>query len=83
MALGMPEGTGSGGGGMSSERLTGDWLKGYVGDRLYDCLRCCKTGMTHDATYRHEVFECERRPGRGAAKVGVDGHDLRGSSGCD
>lgn len=77
----MPEGSGGDGGRVSSERLTGDWLKGYVGDRLYACLRCGKTGMTHDATYSHEVFECERRPECGAAKVGVDGHHLRGGPG--
>lgn len=67
---------------MSCDRLTAEWLKGYVGDWLYDCLRCGKTGMTHDAMYRHAVFDCnKRRPECGAAKVGMDGHHLRGGPG--
>ena len=42
---------------MSSERLVGVWLKGYVGDRLYRCRRCGREGLTHDETYRHWL-EC-------------------------
>lgn len=63
---------------MSSERLVGDWLKGYVGDRLYACERCGKDGFTHDQKYKHALFECQpRRLDGGATKVGVDGHHLR------
>lgn len=48
---------------MSSERLVGKWLEGYVGDRLYRCGRCGKEGFTHDQKYKQELFECaERRP---------------------
>ncbi len=48
---------------MSSERLVGEWLKGYVGDRLYACARCGQAEFTHDQKYRHELFDCkERRP---------------------
>lgn len=46
---------------MSSERLVGEWLKGYVGDRLYRCERCGKEGFTHDEKYKHELFECSER----------------------
>lgn len=46
---------------MSSDRLAGDWLKGYVGDQLYICLRCKQEGFTHDQKYRHEMFECTWR----------------------
>lgn len=48
---------------MSSDRLVGDWLKGYLGDRLYECPKCGETGMLHDEKYRHELFECPKRPG--------------------
>lgn len=48
---------------MSSERLTGKWLEGYVGDKLYRCARCGREGFTHDQKYKHELFECKgRRP---------------------
>lgn len=50
---------------MSSERLTGEWLEGYVGDRLYRCERCGQEGFAHDQKYRHELFECVK--GRPAA----------------
>lgn len=46
---------------MSSDRLTAEWLKGYVGDRLYPCQRCGKEGFTHDQKYKHDVFECQKR----------------------
>lgn len=45
---------------MSSERLTPEWLKGYVGDRLYRCERCGKEDMRHDEKYKHDVFECSK-----------------------
>lgn len=61
MALGMPEGTGGDGGDMSSDRLAGEWLKHYVGDRLYRCERCGKEGFTHDQKYKHDVFDCSKR----------------------
>lgn len=48
---------------MSSDRLVGDWLEGYVGDRLYDCPRCGREGFTHDEKYRHDCFECPKRKG--------------------
>lgn len=46
---------------MSSERLVGEWLTGYVGDRVYRCAWCGKDGFTHDQKYRHELFECPKR----------------------
>lgn len=46
---------------MSSERLVGEWLKQYVGDRLYRCKQCGQEGFTHDQKYKHELFECEGR----------------------
>lgn len=46
---------------MSSDRLAGDWLNWYVGDKLYRCERCGKEGFTHDQKYRHELFECKGR----------------------
>ena len=62
MALGMPKNAaGDVGDLMGSERLVGEWLKGYVGDRLYRCARCGKEGFTHDQKYKHELFECLKR----------------------
>lgn len=46
---------------MSSDRLVGEWLKGYLGDRLYGCPRCGATGFTHDEKYKHELFDCPKR----------------------
>lgn len=46
---------------MSSDRLAGDWLKGYVGDKLYRCERCGKEGFTHDQKYKHDCFDCQKR----------------------
>lgn len=64
---------------MSSDRLVGTWIKGYMGDRLYACAQCGKADLTHDQTYRHALFECKpRRPDGGATKVGMDGYHLRG-----
>ena len=57
----MPEGAAGDGGGMSSDRLVGEWLKHYVGDQLYPCQRCGKEGFTHDQKYKHELFECPKR----------------------
>jgi len=56
---------------MSCDRLTPEWLEGYIGDRLYNCPRCGKTDMRHDETYRHELFECPDRPGGSASSQNV------------
>lgn len=70
LSAGEPRAAGCAGGGVSADRLVGEWLNGYLGDRLYRCRRCGRDGLLHDAMYRHILFDCVAVIRNGASDAG-------------
>lgn len=40
--------------------------------RIYEC-RACGATLTHDAMYKHAMFDCQKRPGSTVKKGSTNG----------
>lgn len=67
---------------MAAERFVGEYERGYVGPKIYECRRC-GVSYTHDQAYYHAVFDCAHTKGgeSGGSKPGRLGGQSDGRGG--